>query len=190
MSKIKAKIIMEVLGKPKKHVEETIKQYVEDIKKKENYKVISEEFADVQEQDDDFFSTFVEIELETEKLEYLTGFCFDYMPASIDIVEPSELKLTAAQLNNIMNDLQGKLHSIDMVTKQFNSENNFLKNNIKILIKNLILVILIGKKLSKEQLAKGTGTKVEEIDTFIDELINENRIKEEDDKYVLVTKSG
>ena len=130
-NKFRAKTIIEILGKPKEHVEETLKTYVKALEKDVKFKIISSEFADAEEQEqDELFSAFAELEIETNELEHLFGFCFDYMPASIDIIEPENLTILSHQLNTIVNDLQGKLHTLDMAVKQLKNENNF--KNIKI----------------------------------------------------------
>ena len=43
---IRCRIILETLGKPKEHIEKTLKSFVETIKKNQDYMVLKEEFAE------------------------------------------------------------------------------------------------------------------------------------------------
>ena len=74
-TKILARTVLEILGKPKEHVEGTLKKYVESIKEDKNFTIIKEHYEPAEEQDDGMFSVFAELELETFKVENLTGFC-------------------------------------------------------------------------------------------------------------------
>ncbi len=88
--------IVEVVGRPKEHVEETIRGHVEKIKKDESLEIINQDFADVKKEEDKenqegLWLTFVELELWIKNLPSLIGFCFDYMPSSVEIIEPKQL---------------------------------------------------------------------------------------------------
>jgi hypothetical protein len=64
--------IIEVVGRPKEHVKETIRNHVEKIKKDENLELGKTEFAEIkkveEEKEEDLWSTFVEIELWAKNL--------------------------------------------------------------------------------------------------------------------------
>jgi len=182
---IRARTVIEVLGKPKEHVVSTLKEYIGKIKEDQNFKVITEHTEEAVEQDEGMFSTFVELEIETKLYSNLAGFCFDYMPSSIEIVEPDKLTLKAADMSDLMNDLQAKLHTLDMGVKQLRNENTFLKRNVGTILQNLIKVALLGKKLGIEQLSKGTGINQEELKPFLDALEKSETIKKEGEFYVL-----
>lgn len=175
---------MEVLGKPKEHVEKTIKEYVEKIKQDPDLIILKEEFADTKQQDK-FWSTFAELEMVVKGIPKLIGFCFDYMPSSIEIIKPDELKMDSKETADFLNDLQARLHNLDMMVKQLKNENTFLKRNMNKIIKNIILVSLTKAKLNKEQLSKATGIEEKELKIFLNELIEEKSIKKEDDLYSL-----
>ncbi len=183
--KFKSRAIIEILGKPKEHVEKTLKKYTEEIKEDKNITFLKEDFAEAKEQDEGMFSAFSEIEFETDELNKITGFCFDYMPSSVDIFEPEKVTYRAGELNIVINDLLGKLHHVDMAVKKLNNENQFLKNNTNVLIKNMIKIGLFNRQLTQEQVAKVTGINKDEIKPFLDALIKEEYIELVDDKYIL-----
>ena len=106
MVKIVARVIIEMLGAPKEYIELTLKNYIEKLKK-DGIKIIKETVEPAQKQNE-LFSTFVELDIEFEKMEELFGFCFDSMPSSVEILEPEELQITAGELSDHLNDL-GKI---------------------------------------------------------------------------------
>jgi len=181
---IRCKVIIEILGKPKEHAEKTLKLYVDKIKQDEELAVLNVKFSDAVEKDK-LFAIFAEIEMVVKGVPKLIGFCFDYMPSSIDILKPEEFTMEARTINDFINDLQARLHSVDMIVKQQKNENVFLRKNMNTAVRNVILVSLAKNKLDKEHLTKITGIKGEELNIFLKKLVEEKKIKEENNIYSL-----
>ena len=181
---IRCRTIIEVLGKPKEHVENTIKEYTEHIKKDSELVVLNEEFSEIREQGK-LWSQFVELELVVKGTQKLMGFCFEYMPSSIDVIKPENLSMSSAEISSFVNDLQARLHSVDMVVKKLKGENDFLKLNMNAIVHNAILICLKVSKLTIEQLSKITGVDSKELEIFLEKLLKENKIKKEEELYTL-----
>jgi len=187
--KIVFRAVMEVMGKPKDHVEFSMKKYLQNLKEDKNYEVVTEDLAELKKQDDsELWMIFAELEINTEKVDDLVNFCFDYMPSLIEIIEPRELSLDALEVSNFLNDLQAKLHSVDMVAKQLKTENDILKHNTGSLLKNYITVLLGQQNLTSEQLSSLTGVNKDKLEDYLDSLIDEGRIDLKDEIYVLKKK--
>ncbi len=125
--KIVARIIIEILGSPKEHVEEVIHKIVDNIdKKEEDIKVIKGKSYEAEEVKG-LWSSFAELDLEFKDEERLVGFCFDYMPSSIEILEPEVIKFEQKIFGELLNDLLARLHQYDMLTKNLRAENVILK---------------------------------------------------------------
>jgi len=182
---IRTRAIIEILGKPKDHVEETLKNYTEKIKEDGNLMALKTDFAEAKLQKEDVWSAFAELELVFKNLPSLIGFCFDYMPSSVEIIKPEKLALTNLELADITNDLQARLHHVDMSVKELTMENNFLKKNLKISLQNTILILLKINKLTKEQISIYTGISLGEIEPFLDEMAKQEQIKKEGEIYLL-----
>src|SRR3989344_1311774 len=91
--------VVEVLGKPKEHIENTLREYVKNIKASQKYKVKVEDFAPAKQQEkQELWAAFVELELETETMANLLNFCFDFMPSVIEIIEPREIVVQDVEL--------------------------------------------------------------------------------------------
>lgn len=185
---IHAKIIVELLGKPKEHVEETLKNYIKRIKANPNLTVLNEDYADAKEREEEMWSTFVELEMLLKDLITLMNFCFDYMPSSVDIIAPSELKLNERHMTHFLNDLQGRLHDVDMRLKQANSENSFLKRNMHTILRNMLVVVLHNNPKSITELSTLCGVPGDDLEEFMAALAEENLVKKENGKYLLVKK--
>ena len=182
---IRCKTIIEILGKPKEHVEKTIRMYVDKIKQDPELIVLNINFSSADEKDK-LWAIFAEIEIIVKGVPKLIGFCFDYMPSSIEILKPEEFTMNASTIQDLINDLQARLHTVDMIVKKQKNENDFLKRNMNIAVTNVILISLARNNLDKEHLSKITGIKEEELVIFLKKLIEEKRIKEEKNIYSLV----
>lgn len=181
---IRCRTIIEVLGKPKEHVEDAIKDYIEHIKEDSELVVLNEEYSEAKQQGN-LWSKFVELDLVVKGTKKLISFCFEYMPSSIEVAKPEHLIMANAEVSNFLNDLQARLHSVDMVVKQLKAENDFLRHNMNAVLHNTVMICLKVSKLSLEQLSNITGVDKKELEIFVGKMLKENKIKKEDDLYVL-----
>ncbi len=181
---IRFRTIIEILGKPKEHVEETLKKYVEQIKEDDSFMIMKEEFFPA-EQKDKVFSAFAEVEIVARNLPAVIGFCFDFMPSTMEIIKPDELTLNMNDVSGLLTDLQARLHKVDMVARSYKFENDFLKKNMNIMITNLVSLLLKSKKLNLAELSKFTGIPDKDLQPFLETLIKDKKLKKEEDKYSL-----
>ena len=132
--KIVSRVIIEILGAPKEHVENTMKMVIEELEKREEVKILKKDFAEAESVKDEklknFWSSFVEVDLESEDIESLIGICFDFMPSSVEIIEPSDFRLNSRQVDDVLNDLLEKLHKFSMAMRNIHAENVLLKKRI------------------------------------------------------------
>jgi hypothetical protein len=191
VKEITFRALMEVLGKPKEHVKESLEKYVTQLKSSDKYTVLNEEYADIEKREDsDLWAIFVELEIKTTAFEDLISFCFEYMPSSIEILSPAEFKLADQDVSHLLSNLQGRLHQIDMVAKQLKMENDILRKNASDLVKNNLLVLLAKNSMNSEDLSKYTGVVKDKLEDFLDKLIDENKIELKENVYSLKNKDG
>ena len=173
---VQFKAISEIAGKPKEHVEKAIKDYVERIKQNDEIIIIKEEIAETKELEEEnkgLFSTFAELELMVPDVTKLFGFCFDYMPSSVDIIEPVELKISGRFTSHIANDLQAKLHKLDFAIKQTKNENMSLQKNMHLLLRNTVTILIGNKGRTAKELAIGVGMEEKEMNIFLENLVKQ-----------------
>jgi DNA repair exonuclease SbcCD ATPase subunit len=183
--KILCRVVIEVLGKPKEHVEKAMQSYIEKIKKDEKLKVLREEFAEVKKQESEFWATFTELEMEIEDVQNLIGFCFDYMPSVVEILNPSKIEMSDKGFSDFFSDLQARLHQVDMVAKQVKMENNSLKMNMGKLLRNYLTILLGKNALTLEQLSRFTGVTKDILGDYLDKLLDEGLVRMENEIYSL-----
>jgi hypothetical protein len=190
MEKITFRAVVEILGKPKEHIEKTLHGYLEKINNDEKFNLISKEVMEAKEQEKtDLWVTFAEVEVECKKVEDITAFCFDYMPSIIEILEPADLKFKNEEVSRYLNDLQAKLHQIDMIAKQLKMENDHLKHNTAVLLRNYLMVLLGKSKLSLDQMSKLTGVDNDKLGDYLDRLIDDGKVDLDGDLYFLKKES-
>lgn len=181
---VHARILIEMVGKPKEHVEKTLKDYVSQIEKTDKIKVTKKNFAELKEIEG-LWSTFVELEGYFKGFSTLIGFCFDYMPSSVEVLAPEHMIFTNLASTQMLNDLQSKLHTMDMMLKKLNNENEFMRSNLDLLLKNYITVLLHAKRLTIEQLSDLMGLPKEGLVNYLENLIKQEKIKKEGNEYFL-----
>ncbi len=184
---LNARIIIEILGTPKEHIEKTIRDYVKKIKEDKNFIVLKDSYSEPEIQEN-LWATFVELEMLAKNIQALIGFCFDYMPASIEIIEPENLMLKANNISDLLNDMQARLHQLDLYLKSGKSENNFLKRNLSQLIKNMVSILTTSSPRSLEELSKITGIPENDMEAFLKHMVTEGSLEEKNKKYSFVKK--
>lgn len=147
--KIIARIIVEVLGSPKEHVETTIKEIITKLETESGIRMIKQRTYEAEEQKGTkLWSTFSEVEFQAEGLKNLTEICFNYMPSSIEIIEPAGMDIDLSVVSDFMNDLLARIHKYDMILKNLHAENMVMKHDIN-LIKEAAKAA-IGKKIAEK----------------------------------------
>ena len=196
--KILCRAIVEIVGKPKEHVEGAIKMVVEKTEEIEGLKIERKEIAPIKSLKDEklektedkiqqlsgeLFSTFAELDLRAETIDPIASFCFEFMPSSIEIMEPEKTEVKLKDISKLLNDILSKIHNADMAVKRLNFENTTLKNNATLLLRNMIMVSLKSKGQKLKELSESTGIPAEQLNPFLESLIKENFIKKEDEIY-------
>lgn len=129
---IKAKVISEVVGMPREHVDKTLNLLLEKLKERKNLSLSNERTFNAEKMEDKpLFSGFIEYEINVENINELSGFCFDFMPSSIEVLEPDEFRLNAVNAAEFMNDILARLHQNDMFLRNAIAELKMLKKKLE-----------------------------------------------------------
>ena len=189
MVTITFRAVVEVLGKPKEHVEESMKHYLEQLKEDKRFTIMHQESAEIKKQEtQDLWAVFTELEVKTNQLENLTIFCLDYMPSLMEIVEPKQLAFTDIEFSQFLNDLQTKLHQIDLLAKHVKIENDYLKRNLGGLLGNYIQVLLKQNNLGAAQLSRLTGVAQDQLEDYLDKMMDQGKIDLKEGIYFIQEK--
>ncbi len=188
-TQIRCRAIIEVMGNPKDHVEETIKKYAEGIKKDAELSVLSLTIHPVEEMEKTdakktMYSTFAELEMVLKGMPKLMGFCFDYMPSSLEIIKPERMVVLDRHLSGFLNDLQARLHNVDSIIKRLRLENAFLKRNLNNTLKNNLLILMALGKRTIDELSGFSGIPKAEVATCLETMIKNGEATEEGGIYI------
>lgn len=125
--------IIEVIGKPPKHLTETLNEISNNIDNEKNVKVISKKIHEPKLMKDqkDFYMNFAEIEVQTEAISDLVIIMFKYMPAHIEIIYPELISVTNNIWNDILNEIARRLHGYDEIARVIQTEKNILEKKLR-----------------------------------------------------------
>lgn len=141
--KVNAFLVLDIIGRPKEFLVESLEKMIEEMKKEPGVKVKNSSVKDPVEmkENKDFFTTFAEIEVETDNIMYLAALMFKYMPAHIEVVSPENITLPNTGWSEILSELTRKLHSYDEVARVVQAEKAMILKKIQekgINIKSLV----------------------------------------------------
>lgn len=130
---IRANLIIEVLGKPANYLEEALSLAVDALEKGKKAEILDKKIhkATLVKNAKEVFTAFAEVEILVQKVSALIEIIFDYMPSSVEIVEPSNLALKLEDANALLNDLATRLHQYDALIKKSRIELSILAQKIK-----------------------------------------------------------
>jgi hypothetical protein len=124
--KIRAVIILEILGRPKEHVTESLDGLIKKISEEKGIKIIEkkshepkklEESEEEMTKHGEIFTSFAEVEIEFDKIDDLIKIIFNYMPSSVEIVSPEKISFDNVFLSDMLTGLILKLHRYDEIAK-------------------------------------------------------------------------
>jgi len=130
---IRAIIIIEIAGRPPEHVKQSLETHTATLKKVKGVEVINEQISEPKklEKGNEVYTCFSEIEIKCESFSKLIDIIFDFMPSSIEIIQPSSINFNMQQATSFINTLAGRLHRYDEIAKIAQLQNQQLASKIK-----------------------------------------------------------
>jgi hypothetical protein len=177
-------ITFELIGKPAKHVDDTLVSYLENIKKEEGIKFLDVHIEPAIESDQ-MFSAYAEVDMLVKNMEIMTWLAINYTPASIEIIEPLDFEFSALDMQNWLNDLLSRLHTIGANYKSAVAELDYVKDKMVTLIDNTILLSLGRGPKQLSELEKDTALVKETAEIRLKKLIESNKVIEKKGVYSL-----
>jgi hypothetical protein len=116
---IRAIMIVEIAGRPAEHVKESLEKHVGGLKAFKDIKVnnLSVSEPKALEEIKDAFTCFAEVDFSVETFGRLCDTVFDFMPSSIEILEPSKIDFTNLEATSLLNIVSGRMHKYDEITR-------------------------------------------------------------------------
>jgi hypothetical protein len=180
-------MVIEIVGTPKEHVEDTLRLVLKKLREEEGVDVQNGKVYEPKSQGN-FFSTFAELNVLIKDFATITSICFNYMPSSIEILEPAQFKLVPLDMANMLNDILARLHETDMRLKNTNAVNILLEKNLYNLLKHAVLLTLGAGKKTAAELSEGVGISDVQLEPFLTKFEEEKLIKKEGNGFLAVVK--
>lgn len=131
--KLKAELILEVLGRPKEHLVETLENLTKQMNEEKGVRVENKTIHEPHQvkDRDDFFSSYAEIEIEVEGTIPLILVMFKYMPSNIEITYPEKISITNQDFSETLSEISRRLHRYEELVRVIEAEKKILENKLK-----------------------------------------------------------
>ena len=169
-------MIVEMAGRPPEHLSSTIERHMDILNRVEDIKVHSIKISKPREvasqdgkktsEEQKLFTAFAEADFETESFSRLTQIMFDFMPSSIEVIEPAKIDFNSKDATDLLNNISGRLHRYDEIAKIAGSRLNSLNSQLQ-LAQNIInqknqeIINLSSKKSSTVKSTLSYKTEIE-----------------------------
>lgn len=135
MEPLQVRMIVEIMGRPREHLVETMKMLVDKLGEEKGVKLLEVKAHDpIEVKDvDNMYTTFAEIEAEFESVGTYLGIIFAYLPSNIEIISPAKLSISNESLNVLGNNLIARMHSYDAIAKKMLADRENMLRQIAVL---------------------------------------------------------
>jgi hypothetical protein len=135
MEKINVILILEILGKPKEHIIQTLSDIIDKLGKEKDVKLGKKNIVEAKKLEGkdakgEIFTSFAEVEIETS-LQQLMLICLAYMPSHIEIVYPEEMKIRNLDMNMFFTELLRRLHQYDELARALMIEREIIARQVQ-----------------------------------------------------------
>lgn len=112
-------MIVEIAGHPPKHISETLEKHIGALNAFKDIKVHSIKMSEPKELEEQkgIFTCFAEVDFETENLSRLCDTMFDFMPSSVEVLEPPRVSFTSQEASSLLNNISGRMHCYDEIAR-------------------------------------------------------------------------
>ncbi len=125
---IRAIMIVEMAGRPAKHLTESLEKHIGILNKVKDIKVHSIKVSEPREiergdlpegtpKEDIMFTAFAEADFECENFGRLSETMFDFMPSSVEVIEPPRVSMDTNEATSLLNNISGRIHRYDELAK-------------------------------------------------------------------------
>jgi hypothetical protein len=177
-----AQVSFEVIGAPKEHVEKSIHDFVDNVRKDKQIHIITEEYGDAEALEGGLFGTFADTELLVESLDKFNWLCVNFMPANIEIIEPAELRFTDKEMTNWFNDLLAKLHEVSTNYRKLATKEDAFVKNMNALMHNTVL-LAAEHHHTVSDISQRTGIPEKEIEKLIEINVKNGKLEKRENQY-------
>ena len=128
MDKLKARLVIEIMGRPPEHIKEALEMMVDRISSEKGVLILNKNFHEPKkaEKAENLFTAFVDLEAEFANVQLFFAVITGYMPSHIEIYEPDKLNFNVSELNSFSNFIVSRMHRYDEIVKVALAEREIL----------------------------------------------------------------
>lgn len=130
---LRTNLVLQAIGRPAEYLEQALEIVIDNLSKSKDAVILHKKIHKSEKvpESKEVFMTFSEVEILVKDFSKLAGIVFDYMPASVEIVEPANISFKLDDANAIINDLAARLHQYDSLLKQMKMQIDILAKKFK-----------------------------------------------------------
>ncbi len=131
--KINTVLLLEIIGRPQEYLVETLNNIAKSIGEEKGVKIKENKIKEpvLMKNQKNLYTSFAEIEVETENISQVVILMFKYMPAHIEIVSPQNISLTNSEWSDILSEMTRRLHGYEEIARIMQTEKMILENKLK-----------------------------------------------------------
>ncbi len=126
---VRAIMIVEMAGRPARHLTESLEKHISILNEVKDITVHSIRVSKPREikredmseggmsKEDIMFTAFAEADFECDNFGRLSETMFDFMPSSVEVIEPSKIGINTTEATSLLNNISGRLHRYDEIAK-------------------------------------------------------------------------
>lgn len=177
------RVIFEIIGNPKRHVVDALSGYLKQVASAKGLTVLSLHRGEPEEHDK-LWHTFADLELLVLGVEKLTWLCFNFAPASVEILAPSTLAFKEKDFTDWLNDLLARLHELSAHLQASAASNAMLQKNINAVVYNGVLLALQSRR-SAAGIGAVLGLPADKVEPFLEQLVKDGKALKNGEGYVV-----
>lgn len=133
MPALKAKFIIEILGRPVEHLESTLSELIDKIGTEKGVSMLKKQINKPKkvEKTENLWTAFADVDLSFESLPVFMNSIVTYMPAHIEVYEPEMFKMNTFEMNDFVNFIVSRLHNYDALAKRMMGEREILISKLE-----------------------------------------------------------
>lgn len=176
-------VMFELVGSPKDHVKKALEVVEKTVKEEPDIIWVGHETGEPEKVQGGLWGAFLDAELIVKDLHKLSWLAFNFAPAAIELLDPSEIKIKEKQLTDFFGDMLSQVHAINAALIDTRSKNTALQKNINAILRNAILVALVDKELSGSSISKLVGIPEKQLEPIFEAMIKEKTLKNSGNTY-------
>jgi len=116
---VRAVMIVEVAGRPAEHLKAALGEHIGVLNKVDDITVHSIKISEPKtiEKSNGMFTCFAEADFECDSFARLSETMFDFMPSSVEVIEPGKVTLSMSEATDLLNNISGRMHRYDEIAK-------------------------------------------------------------------------